>query len=256
MIHEERRDDSAGRAPQECARRSFRLGCRSKIPDRINRVVAYGTVISSEWVPGSLTYNGSLKGEAECEGKNVPTVLFAPCTRIDSIVRMQEHDEACVCNSPPESVEIWVIEPFPKTLSAHDQSTDMVQRTKLGNGFKEGLLGDSRDKRKETESVETSQNGIRNSGRGSTVIFQVFVQIFCKFGCFCRGEKVQPGVGRAHNGYVDPMLVHELELFCWAMSLFYDVSSRVVLTVAVPILGSNWSSATRFVVKDDQAFFT
>lgn len=73
---------------------------------------------------------GGLEGEAECEGEDVSALakrLF-PAALADTVVRVQEHDEPCLCECPPQRLEARVVESSTESPAPDDDAPDVGQR--------------------------------------------------------------------------------------------------------------------------------
>jgi hypothetical protein len=70
-------------------------------------------------------YYGGLEREAESEWENVPIVLFAPGSAIDSIVRMKKHDELVTSKGFPHRIQAWVVEAFTQASCSHNDTLQM-----------------------------------------------------------------------------------------------------------------------------------
>ena len=88
-IQDASREDRRGNVPPECARRMRRVGCLSKTPDKISRVMACKVPLGqlrSENEDLRETYGSRLEGEPKCKRQNMPILLLPPRIPVHTIV--------------------------------------------------------------------------------------------------------------------------------------------------------------------------
>ena len=105
---------------------------------------------------GPCTHSSSFKRKPERERKDVPIIhLLSERGGADTVVRMEEHDEARFCERSPDGLEPRIIEAFPESAGAHDDTLEVWKGCNLLHGGKEeggiGVCGEG----EETEGVES-----------------------------------------------------------------------------------------------------
>lgn len=106
-------------------------------------------------------------------------VTRSPRLRTDSVMRVQEYDEACFCECSPERFKRRVIQARSNAPRSHDDATDMgVASCELRDLFRQGVGGSTRDEREEAHAVESLEfRSGRNRGTTRAVILKVCIQL-------------------------------------------------------------------------------